>query len=110
MHVQSKKDRTFSYHAGTFRAVVLTQQDGRHSVVETAVGVCRLALERGVRVEQVDTGMLHDRIASKGGTRWECGKVRTNGKEGQGLIGGLEGHWVEHGLISGTLDGGLGRG
>lgn len=46
--------------------VVLTQQDGRHAVVETVLGVCLMALERGLRTEQVDTGMLHDRITSEG--------------------------------------------
>lgn len=46
--------------------VVLSQDNGRHSVVETAVGLCHLALEGGVRVEQVDTDMVNNRIASKG--------------------------------------------
>lgn len=47
--------------------VVLTQQDGQHSVVQAAAGVCQQALERGVGAEQVDTTMLHHRITSERG-------------------------------------------
>ena len=42
--------------------VVLSPEDGRHTVVQSAVELCRLVLERGV---QVDTDMLHNRIAGE---------------------------------------------
>ena len=48
-----------------YRVVVLCPEDGQRSVVEAAVGVCQLALKRGVVTQQVDTEMVNNRLAGE---------------------------------------------
>lgn len=53
--------------SGVQRVVILCGEDGHQSLVQTAMGVSQAVLGREVDVEQVDTTMVNQRLASTTG-------------------------------------------